>query len=89
MGFCRSVSWPRRRSEERTPACPPPPSASWPRLRTQWTGIHTDEVFFRDAAHGFLVWSVAALVGTIIVASAITATVSKAADVGATAATGA
>ncbi|TIN14647.1 MAG: hypothetical protein E5Y31_31880, partial [Mesorhizobium sp.] len=24
------------------------------RLRTKWVGIHTDEVFFRDTAHGFL-----------------------------------
>ncbi len=23
------------------------------RLRTRWVGIHTDEVFFRDTAHGF------------------------------------
>ncbi|TIR30971.1 MAG: hypothetical protein E5X35_19545, partial [Mesorhizobium sp.] len=24
------------------------------RLRTKWVGVHTDEVFFRDTAHGFL-----------------------------------
>ena len=24
------------------------------RLRTKWTTLHTDEVFFRDTAHGFL-----------------------------------
>lgn len=29
------------------------------RLRTRWTTIHTDEVYFRDTAHGFLVWAVA------------------------------
>ena len=29
------------------------------RLRTKWVNIHTDEVFFRDTAHGFLVWAVA------------------------------
>jgi len=28
------------------------------RLRTKWTTIHTDEVYFRDTAHGFLVWAV-------------------------------
>jgi hypothetical protein len=28
------------------------------RLRTKWTGLHTDEVYFRDTAHGLLVWSV-------------------------------
>lgn len=34
------------------------------RLRTRWTRVHSDEVFFRDTAHGFLTWAVA----TIIVA---------------------
>jgi hypothetical protein len=28
------------------------------RLRTKWTGVHTDEVFFRDTAHGFVAWAV-------------------------------
>ncbi|MBB4067211.1 hypothetical protein [Gellertiella hungarica] len=31
------------------------------RLRTKWSGIHTDEVYFRDTAHGFLAWAVATL----------------------------
>ena len=26
------------------------------RLRTKWVGIRTDEVLFRDTAHGFLAW---------------------------------
>ena len=25
------------------------------RLRTKWAGVHTDEVYFRDTAHGLLV----------------------------------
>jgi hypothetical protein len=29
------------------------------RLRTRWASIHTDEVYFRDTAHGFLTWAVA------------------------------
>jgi hypothetical protein len=29
------------------------------RLRTKWVGIRTDEVFFRDTAHGFLAWALA------------------------------
>lgn len=29
------------------------------RLRTKWASIHTHEVYFRDTAHGFLVWTVA------------------------------
>lgn len=28
------------------------------RLRIKWTTIHTDEVYFRDTAHGFLAWAV-------------------------------
>ena len=28
------------------------------RLRTRWVAVHTHEVFFRDTAHGFLVWAV-------------------------------
>src|ERR1700680_304017 len=27
------------------------------RLRTKWVNTHTDEVYFRDTAHGFLVWA--------------------------------
>jgi hypothetical protein len=38
------------------------------RLRTKWAAIHTDEVFFRDTAHGFLVWAV----GLVITASMLT-----------------
>jgi hypothetical protein len=29
------------------------------RLRTKWASIHSHEVYFRDTAHGFLVWAVA------------------------------
>jgi hypothetical protein len=36
------------------------------RLRTQWVGVHTHEVFFRDTAHGFLTWTVATVVSAII-----------------------
>ena len=38
------------------------------RLRTKWTGVHTDEVFFRDTAHGFLAWALA----TVLVAGLLT-----------------
>jgi hypothetical protein len=38
------------------------------RLRTKWTGVHTDEVFFRDTAHGFLAWALA----TVMVAGLLT-----------------
>jgi hypothetical protein len=42
------------------------------RLRTKWTGIHTDEVFFRDTAHGFLAWSVALVITAGFLTSAAT-----------------
>ena len=29
------------------------------RLRTRWTRVHTDEVYFRDTSHGFLAWCTA------------------------------
>jgi hypothetical protein len=29
------------------------------RLRTKWVGTHTHEVFFRDTAHGLLMWALA------------------------------
>jgi hypothetical protein len=29
------------------------------RLRTKWVDVHSDEVYFRDTAHGFLAWCVA------------------------------
>lgn len=32
------------------------------RLRTKWVNVHTDEVFFRDTAHGFMAWAVATLI---------------------------
>jgi hypothetical protein len=51
------------------------------RLRTQWTGLHTDEVFFRDTAHGFLTWAVAALVGAAVLTSAVGSIVSGTASV--------
>jgi len=35
------------------------------RLREKWIGLRTDEVLFRDTAHGFLAWALA----TVIVAA--------------------
>jgi hypothetical protein len=40
------------------------------RLRTKWTGVHTDEVYFRDTAHGFLVWAVALVVSGALLSAA-------------------
>jgi len=41
------------------------------RLRTRWLSVHTDEVYFRDTAHGFLAWGVATLVTASVLSSAI------------------
>jgi hypothetical protein len=46
------------------------------RLRTKWVGVHTDEVFFRDTAHGFLAWGVATLLTAALLTSATAAFVS-------------
>ena len=45
------------------------------RLRIKWVGIRTDEIFFRDTAHGFLAWAVAtiAVAGLLAVGSTVTA----------------
>jgi hypothetical protein len=42
------------------------------RLRTKWAGIHNDEVYFRDTAHGFLAWSVALVVTAAFLVTAAT-----------------
>lgn len=49
------------------------------RLRTQWYGIHSNEVYFRDTAQGFLAWALASLVGTLLLASAATTILGSAA----------
>src|SRR3954468_21899363 len=46
------------------------------RLRTRWVTVHTDEVFFRDTAHGFLAWAVATLLMATLLSSAIGAALS-------------
>ncbi len=40
------------------------------RLRTKWASIHTDEVYFRDTAHGFLAWAVALVLTAAFLTSA-------------------
>lgn len=42
------------------------------RLRTKWAGVHTEEVFFRDTAHGFLSWALATVVVLGLAGSAFT-----------------
>jgi hypothetical protein len=50
------------------------------RLRTKWANIHTDEVYFRDTAHGFLAWAVALVITAAFLASAATSMVGGAAS---------
>jgi hypothetical protein len=55
----------------------------------QWLGIHTHEIFFRDTAHGFLAWAVAAIIGAAVLASAVLSLLSGGAQVAGTIASGA
>lgn len=43
------------------------------RLRQRWSRVHADEVYFRDTAHGFLAWSVAALASAGLMTGAVSA----------------
>ena len=40
------------------------------RLRTRWVGLHTDEVYFRDSAHGIIAWAFATVITATALASA-------------------
>ncbi len=42
------------------------------RLRTKWAAIHSDEVFFRDTAHGLISWAVATVFVVGFLASSLT-----------------
>lgn len=50
------------------------------RLRTKWVGVHTDEVYFRDTAHGFLAWAVATVFVVGLLSSGVGAVASTAAQ---------
>ncbi|MEF2266098.1 hypothetical protein V3C40_04805 [Janthinobacterium sp. LS2A] len=52
------------------------------RLRVKWSAIHTDEVHFRDTAHGLLAWAVATLVTVAVMAGGTRAVLSGAIDAG-------
>ena len=53
------------------------------RLRTKWVAVHTDEVYFRDTAHGFLAWAVASLATAALLTSMIGSIVSGGLQAGA------
>ena len=53
------------------------------RLRNKWVDVHTDEVFFRDTAHGFLSWAVAALATAALLTSVMGSIVNSGIQAGA------
>jgi hypothetical protein len=55
------------------------------RLRTKWTEVHADEVYFRDTAHGFLAWAVASLATAALLTSVIGSILGGGVQVGASA----
>lgn len=58
------------------------------RMRTKWVNVHSDEVYFRDTAHGLLVWAVGAVIGAVLVSSATSSLVGGAAKLAGGAASG-
>ena len=58
------------------------------RLRSNWVGAETDEIYFRDTAHGFLAWAVASLATAALLTSVIGSIVSGGVQAGATVAGG-
>ena len=59
------------------------------RLRVKWADTHSDEVFFRDTAHGFLAWAVATLFTFAFAAIVAMGAVNAGVQAGATVASGA
>jgi hypothetical protein len=59
------------------------------RLRTKWVGVHTDEVFFRDTAHGFLAWALSTLIVVGVLTSATAAAINGGSRAAATLTSGA
>jgi hypothetical protein len=56
------------------------------RLRTKWVDLHTDEVYFRDTAHGFLAWCVALVMSAAFLGAAAAGMVGASATANASAA---
>lgn len=52
------------------------------RLRTKWQSIHNDEVYFRDTAHGMLVWAVSCLCLAICLGGSISSILKSSAAIG-------
>jgi hypothetical protein len=41
------------------------------RLRTRWVGLHSDEAFFRDTAHGLITWALATICVAVVALLAV------------------
>jgi hypothetical protein len=54
------------------------------RLRSKWVNVHTHEVYFRDTAHGFLVWAVGLVMTAAFLTSAAASMVGGIAGPGST-----
>lgn len=53
------------------------------RLRGQWLDLQTDEIYFRDTAHGFLAWAIASLASAALLGAAIASIVGGSVQAGA------
>ena len=58
------------------------------RLRTKWVNVHTHEVYFRDTAHGFLVWALCLVITGAFLTSAAASMIGGAERAGAAAVNG-
>lgn len=59
------------------------------RLRTKWVALHTDEVFFRDTAHGLLAWALSTVIVAAVFTSALGALAGSGVQAASTVASGA
>lgn len=53
------------------------------RLRVKWASLHTDEVYFRDTAHGLLTWAVSTMLAAALFSGVISKMTGAAVDAGA------
>jgi hypothetical protein len=58
------------------------------RLRTRWLATHTDEVYFRDTAHGFLAWALSTLITAVVFTSTTVGAISMGAQAAASVVSG-
>jgi hypothetical protein len=57
------------------------------RLRIKWSTVHSDEVYFRDTAHGFLVWAAGVVITAAFLGAAVSSIVGSGTKLAATTAT--